>query len=192
MWQDEVSAAQTSGVPASAQPTAPAERPMTRDIAVQSHTSSPSTAATASVVESDSPQFFGPVATGPLNALHPMLAAADQQQKEQEAYNDNFINFLGQLLGPAHSMEDLRTIASSYEQQMIMPTPLIESSSDAFTQKMMQLAFTDDALKLMVREHIIGNPEFPLFSKVQPGTKAETELLSKLESTIQQQLREAF
>jgi hypothetical protein len=119
-----------------------------------------------------------------------MLAAADQQQQAQQAYNDNFVGFLGEILGPAHSLEDLRGLAASYEHQMEMPTPLIASTSNAFVEKMMRLAFTDDALKSMVRENVLGNPDFPLFAKVQPGTKAEAELLSKMETTIQQQLAE--
>jgi hypothetical protein len=190
LWQNEVAAAQAAGAPTAALPPAPAP-PATRDefATVSTHTASSSTAIPATIAAPD-PSFTGPSAAGPTNELHPMLAAADQQQQAQQAYNDNFVGFLGEILGPAHSLEDLRGLAASYEHQMEMPTPLIASTSNAFVEKMMRLAFTDDALKSMVRENVLGNPDFPLFAKVQPGTKAEAELLSKMETTIQQQLAE--
>lgn len=193
LWQNEVAATQATGAPMAALPPAPASPtpPATRD--ENATASTPSTFSSTPIpatIAAPDPAFTGPSATVPMNELHPMLAAAEQQQQAQHAYNENFVGFLGEILGPALSLADLRGLASSYEQQMSMPTPLIESTSNAFVQKMMRLAFTDDALKLMVREHVLGNPDFPLFAKVQPGTKAEAELLSKMETTIQQQLSE--
>ena len=193
LWQNEVAATQATGAPMAALPPAPASPtpPATRD--ENATASTPSTFSSTPIpatIAAPDPAFTGPSATVPMNELHPMLAAAEQQQQAQHAYNENFVGFLGEILGPALSLADLRCLASSYEQQMSMPTPLIESTSNAFVQKMMRLAFTDDALKLMVREHVLGNPDFPLFAKVQPGTKAEAELLSKMETTIQQQLSE--
>lgn len=125
----------------------------------------------------------------PGRAVHPMLAAADKQEMARIDFNENFGGYLADVLGPIHSLAELEDLAQAYVKDAQRPTPLVQSASDEFVTKMMTLALTGESLKLLVREHILGNASFGMLSSIQPGTRAEQELLQKMEDMIRKDLQ---
>lgn len=118
-----------------------------------------------------------------------MLAAADKQEMARIDFNENFGGYLADVLGPIHSLAELEDLAQAYVKDAQRPTPLVQSASDEFVTKMMTLALTGESLKLLVREHILGNASFGMLSSIQPGTRAEQELLQKMEDMIRKDLQ---
>lgn len=118
------------------------------------------------------------------------LSESEAAEAARDEFYSGYSDYLGSLLGPIADLDDLKSMAASYANTPGSPTPMLQRANDEFVTKMMLNTFTGDALKSMVRQEILGNPDFTMFADIKPGTQAEQELLNTFEGIINSAMRE--
>lgn len=118
------------------------------------------------------------------------LSESEAAEAARDQFYAGYSDYLGGLLGPIADLDDLKAIAAGYANTPGSPAPMLQRANDEFVTKMMLNTFTGDALKSMVRQQVLGNPQFALFENIKPGTQAEQELLNKFEGIIRSAMRE--
>jgi hypothetical protein len=67
---------------------------------------------------------------------------------------------------------------------------MINKASDEFVDKMIALEFSSENLQSMIRSDILGNPTYPAFQNIKPGTSAERQLIKQFQSEISKMIQE--